>query len=152
MVDQNVKNGVLDFLRKISIMSAAVVGENGPISTVLLFSVDDDFTFYFATRKNTYKSRALLKNSKISFSVWEHNMMMIQADGVVEQVVEVSEIEKILDSLSKSTAEIENFWHPVLRITEDDYIVFKLTPNWMQKLDLNNTTIHTDNNMFTQII
>ena len=46
MNNENLKKEVLDFLRAESVMSAAINNSERPVSTVLLFAVDDDFTFF----------------------------------------------------------------------------------------------------------
>ena len=53
MVTELSKQNVLDFLVENPVLNLSAVGEGGvPISTVLLFSVDNDFTFTFCTHSD----------------------------------------------------------------------------------------------------
>lgn len=146
------KKQVLEFLRSVSVMSLAVNGEKGPISTILLFAVDDDFTFYFATHKNSFKASALLKDNRVGLSVWSFNQMLIQGDGVATMISDQESIDNTLGKLSDSVARLGDFWPPVLRITGGDYAVFKIEVNWLRKLDLSDNKIHGSNEQFLQII
>lgn len=146
------KDEVLSFLKKMSIMSIALNGERGPISSPMLFVVDEDFCIYFATRKGSHKAEALLKDTRIGISVWKHEEMSIQYDGEAAPVTDMIVLEKKLDELAEAAAREGDFWPPVLRITETDYIMYKVTPRWVRKLDLKNAAIHANNKMFVQII
>lgn len=74
------KQDVISFLRSVSIMSVAINYQR-PVSSILLFAVDDEMNFYFATHKNSIKARALEINPEISMSVWEYDKMLVQASG-----------------------------------------------------------------------
>lgn len=132
---------VLDFLRRNPIMTIAVCADDRPMSSVLLYYVDNDFNFYFGTKERTYKARALKRVPKISLSVWEHKKMLVQADGLAEVVI--SEAEEILDRIISSTLNIDDFWPPVLHTEEDPYMIFKITTNWLRVMDLSNSNIST---------
>ena len=133
---------ILDFLKKTSIMSAAFANENKPISTVLLFGIDDDFTIYFATHENTYKAKAIIDNPQISISVWEHKEMMIQADGKVSRVTDNDEVNEVLNKLVTSADNVADFWPPVLRIkNETPYFIGKIKLSWLRATDLVSTKV-----------
>lgn len=152
-MDTLTKDDVVRFLRKVNILSAALVGENGPISTPLLFAVDDDLShLYVATHRDTFKARALMSVPKISASIWEFDQMMIQLDGTTEEIKDQVEIDATLDKLVESLGRLESFWPPVLRITGDGYIVFKIIPTWIRALDLTSKTIHAGDTPFTEIL
>lgn len=136
------KQQILEFLRKYPIMNIAVVGENKPISSVLLFAIDDDFNIYFGTHEDTFKAQALLKNPKISLSVWQHDIMMVQADGVATQVTDKKVIEETIDKIINSTDNLDGFWPPVVRIkNHSSYVVFCIKLNWLKATDLENKNI-----------
>lgn len=146
------QSDILAFLRRRPIMSVAVSQDNKPMSSVLLFAVHDDFHFFFATRKGSYKARALQQNNQISWSVWHEHQMLVQADGRVSQVEQKARIASILDELANSAVSVEDFWPPVLRINpEDDYQVFEITPTWLRVLNMTETTIHTDHPPFYEV-
>lgn len=131
-------------------MSAAVVGERGPISTVLLFSVSDDFVFHFATHRDSFKAKALLSDGRISMAVWQHNMMLVQADGVATEVTEPEKAKQILDELAQAVEAVGDFWPPILRISGDGYILFEIRLKWLRALDLVNLSIVAGEPPFTE--
>ncbi len=145
------KSEILTFLRKNFIMSAAVSADDAPSSTILLYYVDDDLNFYFATHTDSYKTRKLQKNPKISLSIWQHKEMLIQVDGNAEEVKESSRKLEIVDHLAESANKGEDFWPPLFRIAGEDYIVFKITPTWIRKLDLTRDTMTQEDSPFTEI-
>lgn len=69
MIQKYSNKQILTFLRSVGIMSIAVNAEPYPISSVVLFSVDDEFNFLFATHSVSNKAKSLLKRPEISFSV-----------------------------------------------------------------------------------
>jgi nitroimidazol reductase NimA-like FMN-containing flavoprotein (pyridoxamine 5'-phosphate oxidase superfamily) len=132
-------------------MSVAVSEDNKPSSTILLYYVDDDLNFYFATHRNSFKAQKLLKNPLISLSVWEHKNMMIQVDGEASEVVEEQNKLAIIDKLAESALKGQDFWPPLLRIGGQDYIVFKIKPAWLRKLDLKRDTMTQEESPFSDI-
>lgn len=146
------KDKVVKFLRKVNILTAALVGERGPISTPLLFAVEDDLSkIYVATHKDSFKSRALLVNPQISASVWQFGEMLIQLDGIAREVIDPLQVPILLDKLVESLGRIEDFWPPVLRMEGESYIIFEITPTWVRALDLSSQTIVSGDNPFTEI-
>ena len=147
----NQKQEVLDFLRSQFIMSIAVAEDNKPSSSILLYYVDDEFNFFFATHRSSHKAQKLLKNPQISLSVWEHKNMMVQADGVASEIVNEQDKLAIIDKLAESSMKGQDFWPPLLRIGGQDYIVFKIKLNWLRKLDLKRDTMTQLESPFTDI-
>lgn len=141
---------VLKFLKSVSIMSVAINYET-PISTVLLFAVDGDFTFYFATQKNSFKQKALEINNKISLSVWEHGKMLVQASGKAELVEDEKESTDALNKIVNALDNIHDFWPPVLRFHGDEYAIYKIDTNWLRVLDLSEKTIYAEDSPFFEI-
>lgn len=146
------KQAAVNFLQEVNILTAALVGERGPISTPLLFAVEDDLSaLYIATHKDSYKSKALLANPAISASIWQFEKMLIQLDGIAKVVSDQAETSKYIDKLVSSVGRLKSFWPPVLQIEGDSYIVFAITPTWIRALDLSNPTILSGDNPFTEI-
>lgn len=146
------KAQVVDFLRSVSIMTLAASHENTPLATVLLFAVDDDLTFYFATRSHSHKAEAIRNNPKVSLAIWAHQKMLVQADGDASQVLDQSEADSALDKIVNATNNIQDFWPPVLRFdTKDDYAIFKIKPHWVRALSLESKTIRSGESPFTEI-
>ncbi len=135
------KEIVLNFLREVSVMSIAVNLNDKPISSVVAFYVDNDFSFYFATKRNTYKDQALRRNLKISLSVWEHNRMHIQASGDAREIADQQELDDTVKLIKKSISHLKNFWWPIQAIKAGDYVAYKIHIEWLRVLDLSNSTV-----------
>lgn len=146
------KQEILDFLRKTSLMSAAFVRDGDkPLSTILLFALDDDFTLYFATLKTSYKAKAIEENKNISIAVWKEKEMLVQANGVVEQETDPEKAEKIVEKLADSAAGLEDFWPPVLQIKGHEYAVYKTKITWLHALDLTSTSLVEKQSLFSEV-
>lgn len=150
MTEATSKKLILEFLRANPVMNIAVVDGDKPITSVVLFAVDDDFTFYFASRSNSFKTKALLKNNKISFSVWKNQDMLIQGDGTAT-LAPVQQGENLLYKLALSSTNIEDFWPPILSIVGGDYTLFMLKPTWLRSLNLKDLKIHEAKDPFVEI-
>jgi len=148
----DLKKEVLAFLRENPVMSAAINGHPAPISTVLLYTISDDFVINFAVRSDSFKAKALNQNPQMSISNWKLNEMSIQATGQVSRVTDGDRVEHILDKLSESVGKLDGFWPPVLQFSESDYQVFELKISWMRKLDLTRKNIHDNGKVFADII
>lgn len=145
------KNHVLDVMRKISLMSLAVCGaDNQPQSHMLLFSVDKNFTMYFATTTNSNKYISLQKNNKVGASIFSDKEMFIQIQGVVTEIVD-QDFAQILEKLAETATNLPNFWHPLLQIANSKYSVFTLTPKSIRVLDLSRDTISHSASPFINI-
>ena len=134
------KKQVLQFLRSYPVMNIALVLDSKPISSVVVFWVDDDFTFYFATNSDSYKRKALVENQHISFSVWDKDKMLVQADGQAG-LVPMPQADEIINKIIQSMDNIKNFWPPVVSIGEGEYIIYKIKVTWMKVLNLTNLKI-----------
>ena len=130
-------------------MSAAVNTNSMPISTVLLFAIDDDFTLYFAARKGSYKVNALEKDQRISMSDWVYKNMLVQMSGTASEVTG-DEVGPVLDKIAESVIKVEDFWPPVLRIHGGEYQAFKVKITWIRALDLTMNLIKDTDSTFTE--
>lgn len=147
----NEKTEVLEFLKSQYIMSVAVCENSKPLSSILLYYIDDDFNIHFATHTDSYKSKALKSNPKISLSIWEANQMLVQIDGDVEEIIDTELKLATIDNLAESAGKKDDFWPPLLRIKGENYVVFKIIPNWIRKLDLVQNTMTQIDSPFTEI-
>lgn len=148
---QELRFEVLEFLKRNFIMSVAFSNENKPSSSILLYHVDDDFNFYFATHTDSYKAKVLKVNPKLSLSVWSATEMLIQADGSVEEVSDSEEKLRVIDKLAASAGKGADFWPPLFRIEGEGYSVFKITPFWLRKLDLTVDTITQEGSPLVEV-
>ncbi|PIR64631.1 MAG: hypothetical protein COU63_01265 [Candidatus Pacebacteria bacterium CG10_big_fil_rev_8_21_14_0_10_36_11] len=143
---------VYEFMKKTSIMSAAFCHQNNkPLSTILLFAIDEDFTMYFATLSSSYKAKAIEENNQISISVWEHKQMLVQANGSISKINDPAELNTALDKIVESSATHEDFWPPVLQISGHDYAVYKIKLSWLRALDLTSPYLVENKSLFTEI-
>lgn len=138
------KDHVKDFMKSVGIMSVAVNDTPYPISSVLLFALDDQMNIYFATHANTHKAQALSREPRISFSVWEQHHLLVQGSGNVHKITDEQEVSEALDLLANSAISIEDFWPPVLQLEPDIYAVFKITPTQMQAIPLEYDTMSSE--------
>jgi len=146
------KPEVIKFLRSVNIMSLAACHKEKPLSTILLYAVDDDLNFYFATRSETYKAKALAINPKVSLSIWEFKKMLIQADGIATKIDNLETVNKVVEMLADSVERIGDFWPPVIQQKEKgEYVVFKIKPTWLRALNLSNESIRGDKGEFTEL-
>lgn len=144
------KEGTLSFLRENPLASIAINGEDYPISSLVLFYVDDNFNFYFGTGQESYKAKALLKNSKMSFTVWGSEVALVQGTGTGEEVTDAAEVDKQMDNLVEETSHLPNFWPPLLGIWKNDYILFKVKINLLRVLDLSEPHLKEKAPKFTE--
>jgi pyridoxamine 5'-phosphate oxidase len=83
----SIKKKVLDYLLGQSLMVLATASPDGkPYATTMLFTVDDDFNFYFISREETRKARNLEDNPRASLSIGFSEPMNVQAEGKVELI------------------------------------------------------------------
>lgn len=148
---QRTPEEVQNFLKEQFIMNVATISENKPHSSVLLYAMDDDMTFYFVTHSDTHKAKNLLKNPHISLSVWKHGDMLVQADGVVSTIDDQEQKLGVIDRLADAASKGDDFWPPVLRLGGDDYVVFTIKPYWMRALDLSQNTMRAKESPYTEI-
>jgi nitroimidazol reductase NimA-like FMN-containing flavoprotein (pyridoxamine 5'-phosphate oxidase superfamily) len=133
------KQAVISFLKHVPVMSIAVNLDEKPVSSVVAFAVDNDLSFYFVTKRNTYKSQALKQNNNISLSVWELNNMLVQAAGQVREIADQEELENTKKRVIESLAEYKNFWWPINAIQGGEFVAYKVQTDWLRVLDLDNT-------------
>lgn len=145
------KTEVLKALKEVAVMSVAINSQEYPVATMVLFTVDEELNFYFMTHGESYKAKALEKDQRVSWNVWQQRKMLVQGSGTATQIADEEEKRKILVDLAKSAAEMPGFWPPVLRIQGGEYTVYRVKPVWLRALDLSNMTIVDGNGPFTEV-
>ena len=148
---EKIKSEAIQFLKDNFIMEIATSHDNNPSVSVVVYMIDENLNFYFITQRNSYKAKYIINNPRISLVVWEHLKMSVQADGVVSIVEDVVKKDWVLNAFADATTKEKNFWSPLLRIKNGEYIIFKISPTWMRILDLSTTTIRQDLSPFTEI-
>ncbi len=142
---------ILDTMRKISLMSLAVSNKNNqPQAHMMLFAVSDDFMVYCVTSRNSSKHQAIQENNKVGLSVWDNKNMLVQIQATAQEITGDEALEAI-DRIADKATDIPGFWPPVLQLTKSDYVVFKITPNYIRALDLSNENMTSHDTLFTNI-
>lgn len=148
---QNIsEQDVRAFMRKYPIMSIAVADGDQPMSSIVLFAMDDDFTLYFSTGSKSYKSKALAHNNKISFSVWEFGKLHVQGYGTAAPLTDEAEADAVLDKITISLSRYHDFWPPVAGLWGQDYVLFKVKTDWVKAMDLSKISLKEPNSPFTE--
>lgn len=128
---EDLKKEVLDFLQKHYLFTLATVGEKyQPHAAVLYYFIDNDFNFYFITRKGSEKFRNLTNNSKVAFVVFEEELRQsVQAQGIGE-IAEISGesenkiIQKLLENGHKKN--MDSFVPLMSLYTESSIVLFRV--------------------------
>ena len=142
---------VVHFLKNNFVMNIATTDGDKPSASVVIYVIDEHLNFYFVTHKDSYKTKHLLKNPNISFSVWQFLEMSVQADGTTNVVEDEAQKEWVMSAFGDAATKDPNFWAPIFRIKGSDYILFKITPHWMRMLDLTHNTVRQRESPFTEI-
>jgi len=145
------KEQVFGFLEAEAVMSIAVSSSDGPLSSVVLYAIDDDFRFTFVTHKSSRKAQALLSDNRISVSIWNQQQMLVQMSGTVKEMTETDERMKGFDAVVNTSTTVKDLWPPLLTINAGEYIVFTITPEWIRALDLTEAKIAPHESPFTEI-
>ncbi len=153
MNEKYTKEDVLKFLQSNYLMNIATVGnDKKPSSSIMLYTIDDNFNIYMATHADSYKAKKIIENNFIGISVWEENKMLVQIDAEVEILKDEQLIIENLELLAKSATKNKAFWPSLFRVEGKEYIVFKVVPYWIRALDLERNTITQETSPFSTII
>lgn len=119
----------LDAHRK---MVLAVLDEHGhPNTSLMLYTVDDKLNFYFGTRKQFGKYKALAKNNRVAMLVQEEGLdplRVVDAQGQAHELSAEETKEKLAYLESKNPAKY-------YVKDADDFVMFRITPESIRWLD-----------------
>ncbi len=124
------REDVLKFIREHAECVLATTHENGrPEAATVLFAVDDDFTFYFGTKKEYRKYSNLLKNSAVAAVVGINGKdpRTAQIEGEMELLSDPADIEKAKGVLRTNPAMVPFLDLPLAYM--------RLKPSWLRFLD-----------------
>lgn len=145
------KSDVENFLKGEFLMQLATVsGDNIPHVSVLMYFVDDDLNFYFATHSDSQKATNLQGNPFVSIVIWKLGEMLVQVSAKAEKIVG-DQVDYVFDKLGQAASHDEHFWPPLLRIKGAEYVVYKLVPQRMSALDLKSDNIRESSQPFSEI-
>jgi len=146
------KADVFEFLQEHFIMELATANSaSKPAASVMLYAIDSKMHFYCVTHASSQKAKNMTENSQVSITVWEHQKMMVQVDGVAERVEDEARQSEVADMLADAAARDPLFWPPIFYIKGGDYVVFHIIPTWMRALDLTQNTVQREDEPFTTI-
>jgi general stress protein 26 len=132
-VDQNaLRARVIEFLNAHRKAVFAVLDEQGlPVTSLMLYVIDDKLNVYFGTRKAFKKYGQMKAHPTVSLSVIEENVDPLKVVDIRGIVVELSPEEKE-EAYSHFKSKNESKYYVE---GADDYVMFKLTPNFVRWLD-----------------
>lgn len=141
MVKDEIKEDVLRFLKEKSTAVVATSWKNIPKVSTVYYFVDNEFNFYFATKRKTSKYLNAELNPFAAFVVGTGpETISVQANGRVDLIVNEAEREKILDLLiGKQKLMGIKIW-PIdeLKNFKDSYkVVYKISPTELYYMNIN---------------
>lgn len=147
------KKQVLEFLSKTPFIALATTDSKGhPYNTPMLFIIDEELNFYFATHRKSNKSKNILARPDISITAGFHDDLNVQVQAKAHELTDEKEIDDTINELIAKAATVHKFWPPVLRLHDEDYIIFKGKPNSLKAFDPTSVKISVEGELFTQLI
>ncbi|HEX4104276.1 MAG TPA: pyridoxamine 5'-phosphate oxidase family protein [Candidatus Paceibacterota bacterium] len=138
MFDNNsqARKEALIFLKDNVVMAVATAGKSGePQVAAVYYTMDDDFTFYFLTSRESKKAENIGSNKNVAFTAWgERGIVMVQGNGHAELVPDKQE--GIVLRISKKLRAMEPYHWPLLEVLNKDYISVKVVPRWLTWLSI----------------
>jgi general stress protein 26 len=145
---------VLMFVQKNKIAVVATVSPEGePQAATVTHLMDDDFVFYFVTKKESRKLRNITHEPRIGITIGtQANVpMTVQMQGRAMVIVEPSDY--IVTHLTKKMSLSEVEWWPLLKSQKGNLAFIKVEINWLRWLNLGSPEYpETVNGEFQQII
>lgn len=146
------KKQVKEFLNSEYVMQMATSSKkNIPRVSVVLFVVDKEMNFYFVTHRGSQKTKNINDNPNVNLAIWKHNIMLVQVSGRAKEMKREKDKLKVIDALAKAGARDKNFWAPLLRISGEEYSVYKISSKNISALDLMSKNMTEKKSPFTKI-
>ncbi len=118
--------------------------ESNPFASTVYYVTDDDFTIYFATRRNTAKYANLAANSRVAFVVGagpEH--VSVQIRGRAETLAG-QERARVRGALRRQKSRHDVIAFPLKNMDDfarGDDVIFKIVPSAIQFFNLDNRSL-----------
>ncbi len=140
---------IVNFLRNHDLAVVATVSDHKiPEAATVGYYFDDDFNFYFLTRKESRKAQNLARNPNVAAVVGTTaGPNSVQLEGKAEVLQSGSEEYKKL--LVKFAAIKVLYYGPFLKMAGIDFVIVKVEINWLRWLDINEMT---DREEFYQLL
>ena len=137
---QALKEEVRGFLKAHKLATISTVSPEGiPVAAIVMFFFDEEFNFYFITRRSTRKFNNLQANKNVAFVVGtELAPGTVQANGIAEFLPD--EGLDFVDKIGMGTEMHDLYYGPFLQLAGKDFAVFKVKINWLRYLHLDLAT------------
>lgn len=125
------------FLQSHYLATITTVAHDGePQAATMLYLMDDDFNFYFVTRRHTRKYANLQSNNKVGMVITStDNPETIQVQGEATTSPENLD-DEFVAQLEKKT-DLANLYHgPFLGLAGLDFSVWKIKTHWLRSLNV----------------
>ena len=144
------KQEVLKFLKEKELAVVSTVSAAGkPEAATVIYFMDDDFSFYFITRRNTRKFENLQLNNNVAIVVGTELMpITVQIEGTAE-LVTGEKGESLVTEIAKRPQIQSLYFGPFLELKGIDFAAFKVKINWLRWLSVDPETGKED---YSQII
>lgn len=148
MLEKHTQEQVLDFLKHNPHGVLATASLDGkPWSSSIYFVTDENFNFFFITRKSTEKHKNINTNPNAALTVTDHSLQRTaQISGKVSKIPS-QDIVEIMKKLSHVKPHGDNKWvPPIVKVHGGDYVILRLKPDFLQFADYKQTSseIHED--------
>jgi nitroimidazol reductase NimA-like FMN-containing flavoprotein (pyridoxamine 5'-phosphate oxidase superfamily) len=147
LTQEQIKKDVLEFLRENTTAVVATSFNDEPRASTVYYYVDDNFNFYFVTKRNTSKYLNIEMNPHVALVIGtgpEHITVQVHGEGkfVADDEQKDTILEKLLDILAREHVKL---WpiDDMPSFKDRHKVVFKITPHKVLFLNLDSST-HTD--------
>jgi nitroimidazol reductase NimA-like FMN-containing flavoprotein (pyridoxamine 5'-phosphate oxidase superfamily) len=139
-IKEQMRDDVFKFLQENSTAVIATSYKNDPRASTVYFVIDEEFNFYFITRRNTDKYLNSELNPKAAVVVGTGPAhISVQAHGEIELIVNDEEREKILKLIqAKQSLKNTGMW-PIEHLEEfkgKENIIYKIIPDELFYMNL----------------
>lgn len=140
-------------LASTALLSLATVNKKGePHCSVVVYDVDKNLDFIFATDIHSMKAHDIEEHSLVAFAIVSKEMgMTVQGSGkarLVKNPVEKTDYFKRL--LLKAEQAVDG-WAPIARYKTENVVIFKIKPDWLRLLDISTPQENIENLSFEQL-
>ncbi len=115
---------------KYSGVLATADGVGNPHATPVYYLVENDFSLFFATSRETQKYKNMEENRSVAFVVYdEKEQTTAQVEGLIEIVEDPDVYRKVVDNMfTSSTERSETAMPPAAKVLAGGYVVLRLVP------------------------
>lgn len=146
---------VHDFLRTHPMGVLSTVSEDGrPWGAAVYYVPDEDFNFYFVTRKNTHKYKNIEDNPFVAFTVADaDDQVSVQAAGKLSKVPPEDYMDVVFTRIARIRPAGQYNWAPpVEKVHQGDYMALCLTPDSLRYADFKKPEVNLQTQTIQTII